>query len=177
MNRKFLAVASLIVLVAAVALVVFLLQNQPLPHSSPPLLYDCTFSVLNPQVTEVAGYNGFFNNVSQGLQLQVNMTFTSLTNQPIMIPIENLSARYGYGNYSLVHQQAFNYSFSLNQVILQPDMSNSTLLTINIAEDTPLGRYSIGINLGNAEAVNDDENLLSCSGSWGLGIIVTSSNP
>jgi uncharacterized membrane protein len=117
------------------------------------------------------------------------MTFTSITNQPIMIPIENLSAHYinstvdlqrwinGYDNYSFVPQQAFNYSFSVNQVTLQPYMSNSILLTINIPEDAPLGRYAIRINLGNVEVVNADENSLSYSATWGFGITVTPSNP
>ena len=57
--------------------------------STPPMLYDHNFSVLNTGVAEVSGYNGFLDNVSQGLSLQVNITFTSKTSQQIVIPVEN----------------------------------------------------------------------------------------
>ncbi len=211
MNKKIIAIILAIVIIAGVSGTVAYqslimpastatptptptptLTPTPTPTSrymvpTPPLLYDDKISVINPQVTEVSGYIGFFNNVSQGLPLEVNVTFTSLTNLPIIIPIENLTVTYYNStvdlhswinnniNYSLIQQQAFNYFFSLNQLTLQPNMSNSTLLTINLAQNAPIGQYSIDINLGNVQAVNANENsqLLSYSGTLGLEIIVT----
>jgi hypothetical protein len=117
--------------------------NLPTPSpyhgfvATPVSIYNCSFSVLNPQVTEVSGYNSFYNNVSQGMSLEVKMTFNSITDQPITIPIENLTISYynntvdlhrwinNDGSYSIIQQQAFNYSFSLNRVTVQPFMSNS----------------------------------------------------
>jgi hypothetical protein len=135
------------------------------PISNPLSLYDYNYSVLNPQVTEVSG-TGFLNNVSQGLSLEVNITFTSFTNQPITIPMENLIIYYynstvnlhnwinNNDSYSVIQQQAFNYSFSQSQLTLQPNMSNSTLLTINLTQNAPIGQYIININLGKVEATN-----------------------
>ena len=47
---------------------------------TPVSVYNCSFSVLNPQITEVPGLgNGFYNNVSKGMSLEVKMTFDSTT--------------------------------------------------------------------------------------------------
>ena len=100
-SRMLLAVVAVIVVVAAVGLGIYLMQYQPHPYSTPPVLYDYSFTVLNPQVTEVAGYKGFLNNVSQGSKLQVNITFTSITDQPLTIPLENLKVTYYNSNVDL----------------------------------------------------------------------------
>jgi hypothetical protein len=189
MNRKYIIPIAVLIVAVVIVLAYYSFTPKFTPASTPPVGYDCNLSVLNPHVTKVAGYNSFFNNVSQGLPLQVNITFRSITNQPITIPIENLTVTYynstvdlhGWindnGNYSLIQQQAFNYSFSLNQITLQPGMSNSTLLTINLAEDAPLGQYSIDIHLGYVKVYVNDANgnsqLLSYSGTIGLAMIVT----
>jgi hypothetical protein len=154
--------------------------------STPPMLYDHNFSVLNTGVAEVSGYNGFLDNVSQGLSLQVNITFTSKTSQQIVIPVENLKVTYYNStvdlhrwintndNYSLIQQQAFNYSLSLNQLTLQPNMSNSTILKINLAQNAPLGQYSIEINIGNIKVISSNgTEESSYSGTIGLEMIVT----
>jgi hypothetical protein len=203
MKRTVLAgIIILIVVVSALAIISSLNTKQassvgtPSPVSSstpnhgfeatPVPVYNLSFSVLNPQVTEVSGYNGFYNNVSQGLSLQVNMTFTSRTDQPIIIPVENLSVSYynstvnlhswinSDDDYSSIQQQAFNYSFSLNQVTVQPNMSNSALLTINLAKNAPIGQYSLEINLGKPEVTIDNSNsIVPYSEVDGLEIIVT----
>jgi uncharacterized membrane protein len=187
MNRKYIIPIAILIVAVVIVLAYCSFTQKITPASTPPMLYDCNLSVLNPQVTKVAGYNSFFNNVSQGLPLQVNMTFTSMATQPITIPIENLRVTYysstvdlhrwidDNGNYSLIQQQAFSYSFSLSQLTLQPAMSNSTLLVINLAQNAPVGQYSIEINLGNVKAINANENsqLLSYSETIGLEMIVT----
>jgi uncharacterized membrane protein len=180
MNRKHTVPIAILIVAVVVVLAYYSFTQKTTPASTPPGLYYCDFSVLNPQVTEVAGYNDFYNNVSQGLPLQVNITFTSTTNQSITILIENLTVTYynstvdlhrwidNNGNYSLIQQQAFSYSFSLNQLMLQPSMSNSTILTISLAEDAPLGQYSLEIRLRNVIGA-----LGSYSETVGLEIIVT----
>jgi hypothetical protein len=155
--------------------------------ATPVSVYNCSFSVLNPQVTEVSGLgNGFYNNVSQGTSLKVKMTFASRTDEPITIPVENLTVSYynstvdlhrwinNNANYSSIQQQAFDYSFNLNPVTVQPYMSNSTLLTINLAKNAPVGQYSLEVNLGKPEVTIDDWNsVIPYSGVDGLEIIVT----
>ncbi len=164
-------IVAVVVVVVAVGLGIFIKQNQVNPYSTPPVLYHSNFTVLNPQVTEVAGYNGFFNNVSQGLKLQVKITFTAIGDQALTLPMENLKVTYyssnvdphtwidGNGNYSLLQQQAFDYQFSPSVVVVQPEMSNSTILTLDVAQDAPTGQYSFEINIEN--------------GTIGLEIIVT----
>ncbi len=100
-------------------------------------------------------------NVSQGNAQQITLTFKSVTSSELEVPIENLTVvgytsdlNYNFnGNssgWSTSAQDAvFTYSFSLSQLILQPYASNSTVLTINLADDAPSGSYSIEIMLGN----------------------------
>ncbi len=153
---------------------------------APVSIYNYSFSVLNPEVAEVSGYNGFYNNVSQDTSLEVKMTFNSTTNQPITIPIENLTVSYynstvdlhrwinNNDNYTNIQQLAFNYSFSLNRVMVQPYMANSTTLTINLAKNAPVGQYSLEINLGKVEVSIDNEySQLLYSEVDGLEIVVT----
>jgi hypothetical protein len=139
------------------------------PILNPPWYQANDITLLTPGVTEVPGFAWYFNNVSQGLPLQVNITISSETNQTINVPMENVTAIYYNStvNYStdfpeveqynqtllqqqafIIQQQAFNYSFSPNQVTLQPNMSNSTILTIKLAPNAPLGQYTLDVNIG-----------------------------
>jgi hypothetical protein len=180
LNRKYL-ILIITILIIALAVLAYSYTQSIAPRGTPIRLYDYKISVLNPQVTEVSGYNGFFNNISQGLSLEVNMTFTSRTDQPTILPVENISISYynstvnlhswinDNGDYSSIQQQAFNYSLSLNQVTLKPYMSNSTLLTINLAQNAPIGQYSIEINLGKVEVMD----AIPYAQTIGLELIIT----
>ena len=178
MHRRYYVIISILIIV--IVLVYYSFTQKFTPASTPPTLYTYSFSVLNQQVTKVAGYSDFLNNVTQGLSLQENLTLTSTTDQSITIPIENLTVTYynsivnlnswinDNGNHSLIQQQAFAYSFSQNQLVLQPHLSNSTILTINLTENAPLGQYSLDILLGNVVGASQpySENI-------GLEMIVT----
>ena len=79
-------------------------------------------------------------------------------------------------NKPLVQERVFNYSLSLDKVTLQPFMSNSTIITINLADDAPLGKYSIRVELGNIEFLSTPGKYdLSYSGDFHLHLIVSSS--
>jgi hypothetical protein len=82
------------------------------------------------------------------------------------VPFENLSLTYYDSFYndwnnitdwnpSVPQQSVFNYSISQSQLTLQPNMSNSTIITINWADNAPTRRYSISVNLGQAEFLTD----------------------
>lgn len=137
-------------------------DTTPVSSVIPP--YECSFTALNPQNAQVPGYSGFYN-VSQGSRLQMNVTFTSVSNQLVTISIENLTVTYftstvnlhsvtsGEGNYSILQQSAFTCSFSPNQLTIQPYASNSTLLSINLTQNAPTGQYTIDMNLGQVGGV------------------------
>lgn len=57
-------------------------------------------------------------------------------------------------NYSSFQLQAFNYSFSQKELALQPDLSNSTLLTIDLAQNAPTGQYTFEISIGQVKTNN-----------------------
>ncbi len=125
-------------------------------------------------------------NVSQGATQQVNLTLSSMSTAQIVVPIENLTLL-AYNNTvatnnwdtsnwntSLVEQDVFNYSFSLNQLTLQPGMSNSTVLTIKWFDNVPPGKYAVDIDLGNVKFLSAPGKYdISYSSSIWLGIIVT----
>jgi len=113
---------------------------------TPPTLY---FSSVSPQNITA----------SQGTTLLVNLTLTSYCSSEIAVPIKDFTINgytgttdYNYNGSSpwttSVQETVFNYSFSFSQLILQPSESNSTFLTIQLANNATLGSYSLDINLG-----------------------------
>jgi hypothetical protein len=175
------SIILIVIVIAGLAYFGFI-SNRTVPPSTPVPLYSCNIVPLNPAVTNVPGFGtGAMDNVTQGTRLQVNLTFTSRTDQQLAISIENLMVTYynstvdyhrwvdTNNNYSLLQTKVFNYSLSLNPLTLQPDMSNSTILTINLAEDAPTGQYSLDIHLGNVIGASE-----SYSETVGLEMIVTS---
>jgi hypothetical protein len=145
-----------IILVAAIALSLVYLEHAGTfqPKSTPMLLYT---SSISDQDTGVISYS---LNASQGTTLKVNLTLSSLTSATIAVPMQSLTltaynSNSGIGNTTLIQQSVFNYSFSLNQLTLQPEMSNSTTITINFAKDAPTGRCYLDINLGNLKFLSE----------------------
>ena len=93
-------------------------------------------------------------NVTQGSTLKVNVTLISRADQELTIPIENLKLA-GFNNTAwdnpIPQNKLFNYTFSNNELVLQPNESKSTVLTLEIAEDAPLVQYLFYIELGNSQ--------------------------
>jgi hypothetical protein len=141
---------------------------------TPPIIYSSSLVGIN-----IPESNGILN-TSQGETIQVNLTLTSMTSEQITVPVEDLLMTYynatidysrwvnAFNNYSLLQAEAFNYSFSLNRLTLQPNLSNSTIITINVAENAPLGQYFFFIDFGNIIGGE-----FSYSGTTGLGIVIT----
>ena len=154
MKRRYYIISIALIVIVIVGLVVYFGYSSTgteSPASTPPILYTPSIS---PQII----------NASQGSAQQVNLTLTSICSTEIAIPIENLTINgYTIGisdnvNESSpwstsVQESVFNYSFSLNQLILQPFKSNSTMITINLTDSfneqpTTLGSYSLDISFG-----------------------------
>lgn len=100
-------------------------------------------------------------NATQGSTQQVNFTYTSKTDQELTIPLDLklmilISETYdgeldsffpspdtpNHFHYNQSAQNTvFSYNFSPNQLVLQPYESNSSILTLEVVEDAPLGFY------------------------------------
>jgi hypothetical protein len=111
---------------------------------------------------------------SPGSTQQLNLTLASLNSSKpaISVPIDNITLigynstigpdRYinwqiQYFNKSLTQQTVFNYSSSVNPVVLQSNIPSSTVLTIQWASDAPAGRYMLDVNLGRYSFVSSPE--------------------
>ena len=104
-------------------------------------------------------------NVSQGSTQQVNFTLTSKSDRELLIPLDLklmviISETYKGELDSLIYSpdtpnhfhynqsaqnKLFNHNFSPNQLVLQPYESNSTIISLEIVEDAPLGFYIFDI--------------------------------
>lgn len=166
MNRKIVSIAILLVavLVAGLGILAYnQIKNQPpkaTPFSGPDYVFTSKISALKSEVSTES-----YSNVTQGSTLQLNLTFTSIANQPIEIPVENLtlstysdtinpSVWADSGNSSFIQDNVLTYIFSFNPVIVQPSLSNSTVLTIKFADNAPIGQYYLNLKLGRAMLIN-----------------------
>ena len=183
MKRRYYPIIAIILVTVVVAGVVYLGYSSRIqPFSTPKTLYNYGFS--SPDGSVISDVM----NVSQGETQQLNLTLTSMNNSPeISIPIENITltaynSTVDYNgnwdtsgwNTSIIQESVFNYSFSLNQIILQPNTSNSTIITIQWANNAPTGRYALQIDLGNFKFLSTaGEHDKSYGSTIWLGAIVT----
>jgi hypothetical protein len=166
MRRPIKVLAVMLMAIAIVALGyithLYVLKTEPPGAPGAPLLPSYNWSI-SPE--------GIIN-ATQGSTQEITLTFTSIfDNQQTLIPIENLTLTYynshiDYSNWgtnnslNFPQDRYFNYTFSQTQLMLQPLASNSTILTITIANDAPVGEYTFNINLGNVTA-NSELQLVS----------------
>jgi hypothetical protein len=175
-------VSILIILILVFVIFFEIYSHRFVPASTPKLLYDYEISP-----AEIV-------NTTQGATLQVNFTLTSMCSAKIAIPIElkllgydstiegfDTLPTFGWGggfdfwNTSVVQERVFNYSLSFGKLTLQPQMSNSTIITISLADDAPIGRYLVFLYLGSIEFLSPPgEYEVSYGSDMEFGIIVTS---
>jgi uncharacterized GH25 family protein len=140
--------ALAVILAVLVSVGLFLTFLWPHPAGTPVVSFSHSMSTLNTKDM----------NVSQGETVQVNFTFTERFDLQVAIPLEGLKI-VSYNdtinlnwqapwNLSIVQERVFNYSLSLKELTLQPLTSNSTVLTINLAADAPIGSYELALNTG-----------------------------
>jgi hypothetical protein len=92
----------------------------------------------------------FHLTVAQGATFQVNVTLTSFLDTEISIPLENLSAITYSPSHISLPQETFNYTFSPNPLILAPTVTNSSILIVKLAEDFPIGDWTMVVTFGNS---------------------------
>jgi hypothetical protein len=90
-------------------------------------------------------------NVSQGSTFQINITLTSLLETELILPFESIDVM-GFNDSSTNIPKGilFSFNFDKNPLIISPNSSDSTILTINMADDAPIGKYLILIKYGNS---------------------------
>ena len=167
MNRKALVVVSIVLIIISVLIfeyINFLSTPSHLPENPvPPTYYTTTISLVNsPEIPNEAGPPpDFYANITRGNELKISINVTSTGLSPVLVivqkisvwwynPTVNLSTWYWPPNNSTdtnIQESAFSYSASPNSVNLQLSSSNSTIITLNIAKDAPVGQYSMYINL------------------------------
>ena len=92
-------------------------------------------------------------NVTQGMSFAVNLTITSIAEKKLSIPL-NLTLyiiRNSTGWQGLPEETGFTFSFKPDLLVLEPYGSNSSLLSVTIAEDAPVGEYQFSVETGNWE--------------------------
>lgn len=140
----------IVVLLAIIVVLAFLVLKNSLPGTP----FSTPYPLIDGSVSSLASEG---MNVTQGSTLQVNVTLTSFADQKLTVPIENLTLA-GFNNKawdnSLSQNELFNYTFSNNELILQPYETNSVVLTLKVAEDAPLVQYLFYVELGNWEVTH-----------------------
>lgn len=144
----------------------------------PPPLIECKLSTIEEDSTF------FILNVTQDSTQQVNFTLTSKTDQKLTIPLDFRLVAFHSETYDgeldsfiprthdptrffyneSAQDKIFNYTFSYNELILHPHESNSTTITLEIADIAPLGFYAFSVRLGHFEVTRQK--------SWQLSVVV-----
>ena len=109
-------------------------------------------------------------NATQGTTVHLNVTFKSYSEAKLAIPIENFSLVWHDENVSSSsigpiyvgkiipgQEKVFNYSLSLNRITLEPEMGNSSILSVNFADNAPVGRYVVTLEMGECEFLSPSE--------------------
>jgi hypothetical protein len=126
-------VVAVLILILALAAVFFVVIRAGIPPSTPVPNY---FIHTNPQTFSVP----------QGSTITVNITVDSILDKKMSISFGNLTIeQYQYMNLTRVEnqKQIFNYTFYPDPIIVPPNGNSTGVLTVNFAEDAPLGQYQM----------------------------------
>ena len=91
-------------------------------------------------------------NVTQGATFQQNLTVLSRAEIQLQIPLSLKLTGSNNSAYtsSTPQDRIFNYTFNPNLLVINPDESRCAILTVEVANDAPLGLYVLKVELGNA---------------------------
>ena len=163
MRKKTIIAAVIVVLVLAISVAVgFYVANQtnPSQEASPTLSVSPTpeLSFKIPPVIDVSIYPGDVSNayVTQGGTFQENLTIASRASAQIQIPLALKLTGYNNSAYvsSTPQDKIFNYTYNPTLLAINPAEENSSVLTVEVANDAPLGLYVLNVELGNAQVTH-----------------------
>jgi hypothetical protein len=140
-NRAVLVIAIILLLVVVPIVIIRFSFQSPIevPYKPPPMISG-TYSPSS------------FLTTSQGSTFQVNITQTSKLDTELSLPFESLEIM-AYNNSaapSPPQQQTLNYTFSPKTLVISPQGTNSTILTVTMADDAPVGEYLLYLRYGNS---------------------------
>jgi hypothetical protein len=169
MNRKYLIVSIVLAAVIIISSMSIVYISNRTAVATPESLYFAGYAPVGRN-----SWGGALN-VTQGSTQQINYTLTSMCPSQFTVPFENLTlTSYDsfYNNWnnvtdwnpSIPQDTIFNYTVSQSQLTLQPNTSNSTVITIRWAGNAPTGRYIISVNLGQAEFPSEPSKYDGASG-------------
>jgi hypothetical protein len=140
LNRKIilLAIILFIVILSIPFLLTTLQHYQEIPFKHPPMIK--------------SEYSSRFLTVNQGSTFEINITETSLLDSKLTLL---------YGKFEIMayndstapsppQEQTLNYTLSRNPIIIPPKGTNSTTLTVTMANDAPVGRYLLYLRYENS---------------------------
>jgi hypothetical protein len=151
--RKRYLVALITAAVVVVVVTVFLVRSVEPPAETAALI----------EVAVESGGASAGWNVTRGEAFTVNVTVSSVADKELSVPLgltlENLE---NVGWLSPVPASAvFNFTYSPDVLVLQPHGSGSSVLTVNLAGDAPVGAYVFYVELGNSQATGVDRTVFN----------------
>ena len=146
MRTQLAAVLTIIIVIAAVISAYYFLESNS-RRSSP--------SKASPSVEVNLAPSGSLN-ATQGGVTSVNVTLTSLNMSETSIPLSLVLQ--AYDNEPLVSsidkEDLFSSTFSVNPIVLKTNETETSVLTLHVAEDVPIGKYAFLVELGNTQIHN-----------------------
>src|SRR4030042_3265516 len=143
MRIQLATVLTIIVVIAAIRSAYYFLasNNQPSPLAKDPPLVELNLAP-----------SGALN-ATQGGVTSVNVTFTSLNMSETAIPLGLVLQAYNNEpwNSSINKEELFSSTFTLNPVVLKSNETKTSVLTLHVAEDVPIGKYAFLVELGNTQ--------------------------
>jgi hypothetical protein len=157
-----------LLLVIAVSLILFSIivvyftvkysrKSESFPEKLPPLI-DIEEELITPRDI----------NIKQGMSFAVNVTVFSETDKELLIPFSLSALRYREPNPEatsglepypepttdlsyIIEATEFTYSYEPSSIVLKPGDVMSSVLTVKLFEDAPVGDYQFFIELGNSD--------------------------
>ena len=142
MRRRFPLILIATIIFVTVVVVYFIRSAAPPDEGSPLIAVDLETSVPLED-----------GNITQGMTFTVNLTISSVADKELSIPLHLLLTNLKNGGWvtPLTEQEVLNSTFQPNPLVLQPHGNNSSFLTVNLADDAPLGAYVFYVELGNSQ--------------------------
>ncbi len=146
MKKRLLVILAIAVIFLSITIVYLVAERyyrmrQPLPEKVMPLI-NIDYDYLTPT-----------GNLTQGMTFLVNVTVYSETEKELLIPFglsaERVIRRSGWEPYPKATE--FTYSYEPSSIVLKPGDVTSSVLTVELFEDAPVGNYMFLIEPGNSD--------------------------
>lgn len=95
-------------------------------------------------------------NATQGGVTSVNVALTSLNMSETSIPLSLVLQAYDNEpvDSSIDKGDFFSSTFSVNPIVLKTNETETSVLTLHVAEDVPIGKYAFLVEMGNTQIYN-----------------------